>query len=119
MILDGESETFRMPMTQVWVREGKAWRCLEGMQDHVGPDIRIQPRSARPTGAGDSLRADWGSLTEMAASDPPVRRHHRREGFAAPAAVPWPRGVQRGGSGDVRSGEGQHLERSEAGGGGR
>ena len=29
-----ETETFRMPMTQVWVREGGAWRCLAG---HAGP----------------------------------------------------------------------------------
>ena len=30
----GGSETFRMPMTQVWVREGGAWTCLAG---HAGP----------------------------------------------------------------------------------
>jgi hypothetical protein len=30
----GEPATFAMPMTQVWVREGSAWRCLAG---HAGP----------------------------------------------------------------------------------
>ena len=29
-----ETETFRMPMTQVWVREGVDWKCLSG---HAGP----------------------------------------------------------------------------------
>jgi ketosteroid isomerase-like protein len=28
------SELFRMPMTQVWVRQGGAWKCLAG---HAGP----------------------------------------------------------------------------------
>ena len=32
----GEPETFRMPMTQVWVRDGQAWRCLGG---HAGPRL--------------------------------------------------------------------------------
>ena len=27
-------EMFRMPMTQVWVRQGEAWKCLAG---HAGP----------------------------------------------------------------------------------
>ncbi|UFN43410.1 nuclear transport factor 2 family protein [Nocardioides okcheonensis] len=31
---DGEPETFRMPMTQVWVRTPGGWRCLAG---HAGP----------------------------------------------------------------------------------
>jgi ketosteroid isomerase-like protein len=31
---NGATETFGMPMTQVWVREGAAWRCLAG---HAGP----------------------------------------------------------------------------------
>ncbi|RYU09965.1 nuclear transport factor 2 family protein [Nocardioides iriomotensis] len=31
---DGGSATFRMPMTQTWVREGGRWRCLAG---HAGP----------------------------------------------------------------------------------
>jgi ketosteroid isomerase-like protein len=31
---DGEAETFRMPMTQVWVRSDHAWTCLGG---HAGP----------------------------------------------------------------------------------
>ena len=31
---DGQPETFTMPMTQVWVREQDAWRCLTG---HAGP----------------------------------------------------------------------------------
>jgi ketosteroid isomerase-like protein len=31
---DGKDETFRMPMTQVWVRQGRGWRCLAG---HAGP----------------------------------------------------------------------------------
>jgi ketosteroid isomerase-like protein len=30
----GEPETFSMPVTQVWVREGDRWRCLAG---HAGP----------------------------------------------------------------------------------
>jgi ketosteroid isomerase-like protein len=34
MSQDGESETFRMPMTQVWVRQGGDWSCLAG---HAGP----------------------------------------------------------------------------------
>jgi len=29
-----DPETFRMPMTQVWVRVGGAWKCLAG---HAGP----------------------------------------------------------------------------------
>jgi ketosteroid isomerase-like protein len=29
-------ETFRMPMTQVWVSTGAAWQCLAG---HAGPRI--------------------------------------------------------------------------------
>jgi ketosteroid isomerase-like protein len=31
---DGGAATFRMPMTQTWVREGDRWRCLAG---HAGP----------------------------------------------------------------------------------
>jgi ketosteroid isomerase-like protein len=31
---DGQPITFRMPMTQIWVREGDAWSCLGG---HAGP----------------------------------------------------------------------------------
>jgi ketosteroid isomerase-like protein len=30
----GGLETYRMPMTQVWVRQGDAWKCLAG---HAGP----------------------------------------------------------------------------------
>ena len=30
----GEDETFRMPMTQVWVRLDSTWKCLAG---HAGP----------------------------------------------------------------------------------
>ncbi len=33
---DGDVETFRMPVTQVWVRAGDAWVCLAG---HVGPRL--------------------------------------------------------------------------------
>lgn len=33
---DGEPETFRMPMTQVWVRDGGGWLCLAG---HAGPRL--------------------------------------------------------------------------------
>lgn len=34
---DGDaSETFRMPMTQVWVRSGSDWKCLAG---HAGPRL--------------------------------------------------------------------------------
>lgn len=31
---DDETETFRMPMTQVWVRLDRGWKCLAG---HAGP----------------------------------------------------------------------------------
>jgi ketosteroid isomerase-like protein len=31
-----DSETFRMPMTQVWVRRGDDWVCLAG---HAGPRL--------------------------------------------------------------------------------
>lgn len=31
---DEETETFRMPMTQVWVRDDRGWTCLAG---HAGP----------------------------------------------------------------------------------
>ena len=31
---EGRPVTFRMPMTQVWTREGDAWSCLGG---HAGP----------------------------------------------------------------------------------
>ncbi|HXH77526.1 nuclear transport factor 2 family protein [Nocardioides sp.] len=31
---DDDTETFRMPMTQVWVRSDGAWVCLAG---HAGP----------------------------------------------------------------------------------
>lgn len=31
---EGESRSFRMPMTQVWVRVAGGWRCLAG---HAGP----------------------------------------------------------------------------------
>jgi hypothetical protein len=36
VVLSGQGEpvTFRMPMTQVWVRQGDAWSCLGG---HAGP----------------------------------------------------------------------------------
>ena len=34
---DGQAATFRMPMTQVWVREPDAWMCLAG---HAGPRLR-------------------------------------------------------------------------------
>ena len=33
----GDSETFTMPMTQLWVRQGGAWLCLAG---HAGPRLR-------------------------------------------------------------------------------
>jgi hypothetical protein len=38
VVLAGEddSETFRMPMTQVWVRSGDDWVCLAG---HAGPRL--------------------------------------------------------------------------------
>ena len=32
----GEPETFRMPMTQVWVRDAAGWTCLAG---HAGPRL--------------------------------------------------------------------------------
>jgi ketosteroid isomerase-like protein len=31
---NGRSEAFRMPMTQVWVRQAGDWKCLTG---HAGP----------------------------------------------------------------------------------
>lgn len=31
---NNEPETFRMPMTQVWVRQNHSWTCLAG---HAGP----------------------------------------------------------------------------------
>ncbi len=31
---DGEVESFRMPVTQVWIRVGAGWKCLAG---HAGP----------------------------------------------------------------------------------
>ena len=31
---NGETETLQMPMTQVWVRQTRVWRCLAG---HAGP----------------------------------------------------------------------------------
>ena len=31
---DDETETFRMPMTQVWVRLNRSWTCLAG---HAAP----------------------------------------------------------------------------------
>lgn len=33
---EGEPETYRMPMTQVWVRDGAGWTCLAG---HAGPRL--------------------------------------------------------------------------------
>lgn len=33
---DGEPATFRMPMTQVWVRGDRGWTCLGG---HAGPRL--------------------------------------------------------------------------------
>ena len=33
---DGERETFRLGLTQTWVREGRAWRCIAG---HAGPRL--------------------------------------------------------------------------------
>lgn len=32
---DHEARTFRMPMTQVWVRVEGGWKCLGG---HAGPE---------------------------------------------------------------------------------
>ena len=32
--VDGEGRSFRMPVTQTWIREGGHWRCLAG---HAGP----------------------------------------------------------------------------------
>jgi hypothetical protein len=34
VVVGGKDESFRMPMTQVWVREDARWRCLAG---HAGP----------------------------------------------------------------------------------
>lgn len=38
------SETFRMPMTQVWVRSGGNWKCLAG---HAGPRLSSRPHTLR------------------------------------------------------------------------
>ena len=35
--VDGQPETFRMPMTQVWVRGSSGWTCLAG---HAGPRMQ-------------------------------------------------------------------------------
>jgi len=34
VVRDAGPETYRMPMTQVWVRQGGDWKCLAG---HAGP----------------------------------------------------------------------------------
>jgi len=34
VVRDAGLETYRMPMTQVWVRQGGDWKCLAG---HAGP----------------------------------------------------------------------------------
>lgn len=36
---DGRRETFRLRMTQTWVREGQRWLCLAG---HAGPRLDAQ-----------------------------------------------------------------------------
>lgn len=36
VVLSGVPEEFRMPMTQVWVRTSRGWRCLAG---HAGPRV--------------------------------------------------------------------------------
>lgn len=36
IVREGSEVTFRMPVTQVWVREDDAWRCLAG---HAGPRL--------------------------------------------------------------------------------
>jgi ketosteroid isomerase-like protein len=36
LVEDDETETFRMPMTQVWVRLNGSWKCLAG---HAGPRL--------------------------------------------------------------------------------
>ena len=36
LLADDAPETFRMPMTQVWVRCGGDWKCLAG---HAGPRL--------------------------------------------------------------------------------
>jgi hypothetical protein len=33
---DGNRETFRMHLTQTWVREGQEWKCIAG---HAGPRV--------------------------------------------------------------------------------
>lgn len=33
---DGSRETFRMHLTQIWVREGQEWKCIAG---HAGPRV--------------------------------------------------------------------------------
>jgi hypothetical protein len=37
---DAGPRAFRMPMTQVWVRDGDGWRCLAG---HAGPRLDVEP----------------------------------------------------------------------------
>jgi ketosteroid isomerase-like protein len=36
VLQDDETETYRMPMTQVWVRLDGSWKCLAG---HAGPRL--------------------------------------------------------------------------------
>ena len=36
VVSGAETETFRMPMTQVWVRSAGDWKCLAG---HAGPRL--------------------------------------------------------------------------------
>jgi hypothetical protein len=33
---DGRQETFRLRLTQTWVREAGAWQCIAG---HAGPSL--------------------------------------------------------------------------------
>ncbi|MFE5409537.1 nuclear transport factor 2 family protein [Microbacterium sp. NPDC056569] len=40
---DAGRSTFRMPLTQTWVRSGDRWQCLAG---HAGPRIAAQEQSA-------------------------------------------------------------------------
>lgn len=41
----GKRETFRLRLTQTWVREGQAWRCIAG---HAGPRLEAASGAAPP-----------------------------------------------------------------------
>ena len=48
-----ETDTFAMPMTQTWVREGGRWRCLGG---HAGPRLSDNVRDGVSAGCAESTQ---------------------------------------------------------------